>query len=122
MYGYVECIIAKRVDDKVLAARFYGGTINRDMPMPATFTTKNEKLQRLVEESKEFKQGLITVTYTEEEPEEKTAVKNVVKDIANFQSARSYLINNYSVPLEKVQTKAMVLAVAKEMGIEFPNI
>lgn len=122
MYGFVECIIAKRVKNKVLTAHFEGGNINRNMPMPATFTTKDKELQQLVENSKEYKQGVITLAYTEEAEEKKESVKNVVEEVTNLQSARAYLINTYSVPLEKVQTKTMVLAVAKELGVEFPNI
>lgn len=119
MYGFVECIIAKRVKNKVLTAHFEGGNINRNMPMPATFTTKDKELQQLVENSKEYKQGVITLAYTEEATTEEAVQK--VEGVESLQSARAYL-GKQGVTLDRLQTKKDILSVAKELGIEFPNI
>ena len=118
--GYAEYLIRVRTEKGLSVAMFTGGCTNIDMPIPASFTTSNVELQKVIEQSADFKRGIVRLVA--EEKAEVEEAKDVLADIKSVQAARAYLIETYNVPLEKVQTKSAVMSVAKELGVEFPNI
>ena len=121
MYGYVECAKKVRTKKGIIEARFTGGNINRNAPMPATFVTENVEVQNFIEGLSEYKDGVIKCVYSEE-TESVSAEVEKVESITSLQAARAYLSENYGITLDRVQTKKDILNVAKELGVEFPNI
>lgn len=108
-----------RTKNGIIEARFTGGNINRNAPLPATFTTEKVDVQNFVESLTEYKDGVITCVFKEEATTEEAAQK--VEGVESLQSARAYLVKQ-GVTLDRLQTKKDILSVAKELGIEFPNI
>lgn len=121
MYGYVECAKKVRTKKGIIEARFTGGNINRNAPLPATFTTDNVEVQNFIEGLPDYKDGVIKCVYFEE-TESVGAEVEKVESITSLQAARAYLSENYGITLDRVQTKKDILNVAKELGVEFPNI
>lgn len=121
IYGYVEYAKKMRTKNGIIEARFTGGNINRNAPIPATFATETAEVQRFVEGLPEYKDGVIRCVSIEEQNSADVEVDRV-ESVTSLQAARAYLSENYGVTLDKVQTKKDILNVAKELGIEFPNI
>ena len=110
-----------RTKSGIIEARFTGGNINRNAPLPATFETKSAEVQRFVEGLPEYKDGVIRCVSVEEQESASDNVEKV-EGVASLQAARAYLSEKYEITLDRVQTKKDILNVAKELGIEFPNI
>lgn len=119
IYGYVEYAEKMRTKSGIIEARFTGGNINKNAPLPATCTTENVEVQNFIEGLPEYKDGVITCVFKEEATTEEAAQK--VEGVESLQSARAYLVKQ-GVTLDRLQTKKDILSVAKELGIEFPNI
>lgn len=125
MYGYVECAKKVRTKKGIIEARFTGGNINKNAPVPATFTTDNVEVQNFIEGLSDYKDGVIKCVYSEETEsvsESVSAEVEKVESITSLQAARAYLSENYGITLDRVQTKKDILNVATELGVEFPNI
>ena len=100
---------------------FEGGAVSGLGSRAASYTTNDKNVQELLENSKEFKSGMIKIA--EEygaEPESKKEAKpeDAVKTL---QQARQFLID-MGVPMEELQSRVKVLEAAKEKGITFPNL
>lgn len=108
-----------RTKSGIIEARFTGGNINRNAPLPATCTTENVDVQNFIEGLPEYKDGVVTLVYKEESVISEEAQK--VEGVESLQSARAYLVKQ-GVTLDRLQTKKDILSVAKELGIEFPSI
>jgi hypothetical protein len=121
IYGYVEYAEKMRTKNGIIEARFKGGNINRNAPLPATFETESAEVQRFVEGLPEYKDGVIRCVSVEEQESASDNVEKV-EGVASLQAARAYLSEKYEITLDRVQTKKDILNVAKELGIEFPNI
>lgn len=121
IYGYVEYAEKMRTKNGIIEARFKGGNINRNAPLPATFETGSAEVQRFVEGLPEYKDGVIRCVSVEEQESASDNVEKV-EGVASLQAARAYLSEKYEITLDRVQTKKDILNVAKELGIEFPNI
>lgn len=119
IYGYVEYAKKMRTKSGIIEARFTGGNINRNAPLPATCTTENVDVQNFIEGLPEYKDGVVTLVYKEESVISEEAQK--VEGVESLQSARAYLVKQ-GVTLDRLQTKKDILSVAKELGIEFPSI
>jgi hypothetical protein len=76
-------------------------------------------VQELLENSKEFKNGMIKIAEVYGEPA-KVVEASVVEEVTTLQQARQYLIEK-GVSIEKLQNKADIKACAAEMNITFPN-
>lgn len=121
IYGYVEYAEKMRTKNGIIEARFKGGNINRNAPLPATFETESAEVQRFVEGLPEYKDGVIRCVSVEGQESASDNVEKV-EGVASLQAARAYLSEKYEITLDRVQTKKDILNVAKELGIEFPNI
>lgn len=84
----------------------------------ASYTTNDKNMQELLENSKEFKSGMIKIAEEYGEPEKPKG--NEVPEVTTLQQARQYLIEK-GVSIEKLQNKADIKACAAEMNITFPN-
>ncbi len=61
VYGLMEWVALLPVGGSVVRIPFTGGSISGYGVKPATFTTDNEVLQRLIENSRHFRSGKIRV-------------------------------------------------------------
>lgn len=85
----------------------------------ASYTTNDKNVQELLENSKEFKSGMIKIAEVYGESA-KVAEAGVIEEVTTLQQARQYLIEK-GVSIEKLQNKADIKACAAEMNITFPN-
>ena len=97
---------------------------------PATFMTKDEVTQNVVENSNEFKSGRIkllrTVPLEKEEPaKSKEEAKSTTKEypeVTGTQKAKEVLQNEYGYDTSQIRSKADAHEAAKKYGISFPNL
>ena len=122
IYGAVERYIAVKIGKITKNIQFTGGSLDSAGVQPAVFTTKSEIEQRLVENHPDFKKGVIKILDTIVIDEAPAMESTAVHEVTSLQQARLYLTTKRNVPMEKMQKKADVLAVAKEEGITFPNL
>lgn len=97
---------------------------------PATFVTKDELTQNIIEHSEEFKSGRIKLIRTLVLEEDKKAApaaadkKPDVKeypDVTKTQEARDILVNNHGVT-QPINSKADAKRIAAELNVSFPNL
>ena len=100
---------------------FEGGAVSGLGSRAASYTTNDKNVQELLENSKEIKSGMIKIAEEYGAEPAKVAELGVVAEVTTLQQARQYLMDNYEVPIEEVQTRANVKEVATKMNITFPN-
>lgn len=129
--GQIERNCFFRVGTALVRMEFTGGAVNSAGVTPAQFVTENPVYQRAIENSADFRSGVITrgAVHVIEEPdnakpvlnEEKDA-KTVFPDVSNIQQARAVLMSKeYGCTLSELQNKAAIRAKADEKGVSFPN-
>lgn len=102
---------------------------------PATFITKDEITQHIIENSNEFKSGRIKLVRSVELPDEekKGGDKSASKATADGKSIKAYpevtktqeaieVLKEYGVDSAEVKTKADAKRFAAENNISFPNL
>lgn len=122
-----------RIGKALLRVEFTGGSINSAGMIPASFVTDNPLYQKAIEDSELFRNGEITIGYSEILSEEKSEKLSDLKvdekktsivntDVTNIQQARSFLMNEpYNISLSELQNKAVVREKALKYGVSFPN-
>lgn len=118
--GYLTYSVLLKKENKYMKCCFEGGAVSGLGSRAASYTTNDKNVQELLENSKEFKSGMIKVAeaYGKQEPVEEESPEAKVKTL---QQARQFLMD-MGVPMEELQSKAKVLEAAKEKGITFPNL
>ena len=117
--GYLTYSVLLKKENKYMKCCFEGGAVSGLGSRAASYTTNDKNVQELLENSKEFKSGMIKVAEVYGEPA-KVAEAGVIDEVTTLQQARQYLIEK-GVPMEKLQNKADIKACAAEMNITFPN-
>ena len=128
---------------------FTNGSLTAVGVAPATFTTKNELTQHIIENSDMFKSGRIRIIHSVELPgsnDKDTNVKaqsaapvldkdmnapeaengagdKVTKvEVSSLDDAKEYLKENFNVAASKLRSRAAILEQAEANGIEFVGI
>lgn len=99
---------------------FEGGAVSGLGSRAASYTTSDKNVQELLENSKEFKSGMIKIAEEYGEPAKVAEAVAAVADVTTLQQARQYLIEK-GVSIEKLQNKTAILEYAEKSGISFPN-
>ena len=120
--GVVERFISVPLGKGSVTLHFQGGAIDSALRRDATFSTTNPVEQAIVERLPEFKKGVIKLVRTIGTEPAKVAEAGVIAEVTTLQQARQYLMDNFEVTIEELQSKAKVLEAAKEKGITFPNL
>jgi len=128
-----------------MKVHFTNGSLTAVGVAPATFTTKNELTQRIIENSDQFKSGRIRLTMCAELPGEKekpaaaagkqatdqaqaanavsqdSGVKGEKKQVkvSSVEDAKDYLVENYGLKSSNLRTRAACIAAGEENGVEF---
>ena len=118
--GYLTYSVLLKKENKYMKCCFEGGAVSGLGSRAASYTTNDKNVQELLENSKEYKSGMIKVAeaYGKPEPVEEESPEAKVKTL---QQARQFLMD-MGVSMEELQSKAKVLEAAKEKGITFPNL
>ena len=116
--GYLTYSVLLKKENKYMKCCFEGGAVSGLGSRAASYTTNDKNVQELLENSKEFKNGMIKIAEVYGEPEKPKG--NEVPEVTTLQQARQYLIEK-GVSIEKLQNKADIKACAAEMNITFPN-
>lgn len=116
--GYLTYSVLLKKENKYMKCCFEGGAVSGLGSRAASYTTNDKNMQELLENSKEFKNGMIKIAEVYGEPEKPKG--NEVPEVTTLQQARQYLIEK-GVSIEKLQNKADIKACAAEMNITFPN-
>ena len=130
--GQIERNCFFRIGKSMVRVDFAGGAVNSAGVVPAQYTTDNPLYQHAIENSADFRNGIITrglvQTVDGEEqhaPEHADAPEtkeNSFPDVTNTQQARAILMAApFSCPLSELQNKASVRAKALELNVLFPN-
>lgn len=129
--GQIERNCFFRVGTALVRMEFTGGSVNSAGVTPAQFVTENPVYQRAIENSADFRSGVIKrgAVHVIEEPddakpasEEEKKTLAVYSDVSNIQQARAVLMSEeYGCTLSDLQNKASVRAKADEKGVSFPN-
>lgn len=98
---------------------FEGGAVSGLGSRAASYTTNDKNVQELLENSKEFKSGMIKIA--EEYGSSETKNESPEDEVRTLQQARQYLIER-GVPVEEMQTKAKVIEAAAKLNITFQNL
>ena len=118
--GYLTYSVLLKKENKYMKCCFEGGAVSGLGSRAASYTTNDKNVQELLENSKEFKSGMIKVAEEYGEPA-KVAEEGAVEEVTTLQQARQYLMDNFEVTIEELQTRANVKEVAAKMNITFPN-
>ena len=109
---------------------FRHGSITTRGIEPATFTTDNQIVQQLIEESDKFKSGRIKlvsqsmVGEVSEVAAKPVSVSDAIPypDVKNSQMAKEVLMGEpYNVPLGELPNKEAVMEKAESLHVVFPN-
>lgn len=133
--GQIERNCFFRIGSAMVRVEFTGGAMNSAGIVPAQYVTDNPLYQHAIENSADFRNGVIKRGLVQEIPEEgddkatadsgsdeTVAMENVFPQVVNTQQARAVLMAApYNFPLAQLQNKASVRAKAQESGISFPN-
>jgi sensor histidine kinase YesM len=117
--GYLTYSVLLKKENKYMKCCFEGGAVSGLGSRAASYTTNDKNVQELLENSKEFKSGMIKIAEVYGESA-KVAEAGVIEEVTTLQQARQYLIEK-GVSIEKLQNKADIKACAAEMNITFPN-
>lgn len=117
--GYLSYTVLLKDKGKYLKCPFEGGAVSGFGSRAASYTTGDKNIQELLENSKEFKCGMVKVAevYGEPEPEREPKPEDAVN---NLQMAKDFLLKQ-GAAMEELQTKAQVLETARKMGFKFEN-
>lgn len=107
--------------NRYLRCSFEGGAVSGLGVRAASYTTDDKNIQELLENSKEFKSGIVKIAETYGKPEPTSDDDSPEAKVKTLQQARQFLMD-MGVPMEELQSKAKVLEAAKEKGITFPNL
>lgn len=92
----------------------------------SSYTTSNEFIQKALEASSDFGTAYKLVANAKKK-EEQSSTPTRKEYAAEYkaktvQKAASILVEEYNIPIEKINSKADVLAFAVELNIHFPNL
>lgn len=129
--GQIERNCFFRIGTAMVRVEFSGGAVNSAGIVPAQYTTDNPLYQSAIENSSDFRNGVIKRGNVQEicdsvecetVPEEETVDENSFPDVTNTQQARAVLMAGpYKIPLSELQNKHCVRVKAQELGVKFPN-
>ncbi len=132
--GQVERNCFFRVGKALVRVEFSGGAVNSAGITPAQYVTDNPLYQRAIENSADFRNGIIKrgvvdvldddgkIVDEDKQEAEEQAEENLFPNVNNTQQARAVLMGKpYCCPLSQLQNKHAVRAKAEELGISFPN-
>lgn len=131
--GQIERNCFFRIGSALVRMEFTGGAVNSAGIVPAQYITDNPLYQRAIENSADFRNGVIKRGSVvnidkadENEPTDASVVmsedKNTYHDVTNTQQARAILMAEpYKCPLSELQNKVSVRAKAQELGVKFPD-
>lgn len=144
--GQISASMVVRFGEAKERINFDGGSLTELGVRSAEYYTDDPLKQHIIENSDQFKKGIIELYNTVElgddgsdevettipaasvsEAEEKMVVdpntgqQLSYPEVTNFQSAKSVLMSKFNVELKDLQDKAAVQSVASGLGISFPN-
>lgn len=130
--GQIERNCFFRIGKSLVRVEFTGGSVNSAGITPAQYITDNPLYQHAIENSADFRNGIITRGLVQnvdendikEIPCEENADtdKKSYPDVTNTQQARAILMGEpFKCPLSELQNKASVRSKAQELEILFPN-
>lgn len=119
--GYLTYSVLLKKENKYMKCCFEGGAVSGLGSRAASYTTSDKNVQELLENSKEFKSGMIKIAEEYGEPAKVAEQAGVIDEVTTLQQARQYLMDNFEVTIEELQTRANVKEVAAKMNITFPN-
>ena len=137
IYGLLEWHGVVKAGSATMKVSFTNGTTTAYGVSPATYITKDEATQFVIENSDKFKSGRIKLISKRElpfeggnEPEQHTAAKPAepaadapeapagsTMSFANIEDAKDYFSEKYDVNRSKMRSRAAVEEVAKGYGI-----
>jgi hypothetical protein len=132
IYGQIERNCFFRIGSAMVRVEFSGGAVNSAGVVPAQYSTDNPLYQSAIENSADFRNGVIkqgAVQVIEESQTEQdvpleteSVDENSYPSVANTQQARAVLMQPpYNCLLSELQNKHSVRAKASELGVKFPN-
>ena len=133
IHGQIERNCFFRIGSAMVRVEFSGGAVNSAGIVPAQYTTDNPLYQSAIENSADFRNGVIKRGFEQiiDEPaaEQEAAAaaqgpvdENCYPLVANTQQARAVLMAApYRCQLSELQNKHSVRAKADELGVKFPN-
>ena len=116
--GYLTYSVLLKKENKYMKCCFEGGAVSGLGSRAASYTTNDKNVQELLENSKEFKSGMIKLVDVYGEPEKPKG--NEVSEVTTMQEAKKYLLEQ-GATMEELQGKAAVQEYAAKMNIVFPN-
>ena len=117
----------------MVRVEFSGGAVNSAGIVPAQYSTDNPLYQSAIENSADFRNGVIKrgaeqiIEEDIQEQDKAAAVKenvdeNCFPSVANTQQARAVLMAApFKCQLSELQNKHAVRSKADELGVKFPN-
>ena len=131
--GQIERNCFFRIGSAMVRVEFTGGAVNSAGIVPAQYSTDNPLYQSAIENSADFRNGVIkrgAEQIIEDGPVQQEAAVTVQESaeencfplVANTQQARAVLMTApYKCALSELQNKHSVRAKADELGVKFPN-
>jgi hypothetical protein len=89
------------------------------------YRTRDEEIQRLLEEGRHFTEKKIELfqSVTEDEKSKEAAVSEIIiTSITEIQDAAAFLQKEYSVKAKDLKTPSDIKAAARAKGVSFPNV
>jgi len=105
-----------KVDEKICWVSLSGDQLD--------YKTTNKKIQDEIENHRYFKDGLIGI-FTDDKKESginQSVDQREFPEVTDLNDAVSTLKSEYKVHYSKLKSKEAVLAIAKELGVVFPNL
>lgn len=124
-----------------LKVEFTGGVLTQYGNTPAKFTTDDKLKQAIIENSKPYKDGKITLIACVDSQEEETrrvegTKKQVIDEtqttsdeqpaneveVASLDDAKEYLNKNHGVAVRNLRSRQAIIDAAKQCGVSFKGI
>jgi hypothetical protein len=121
-----SALLTIKVDGTIKGLDFTGGRQRPYIKLPR-YVTSEEKEQKAIENSPQFKAGLIKCAGEQEavvdKNESNTDNLNAVAGIDQVQMAREYMLDKYEdLKAGDLNNKQAILSKAQEKGIYFPDL
>ena len=123
IYGFVERYVTTKLGKGSISFHFKDGIADSSGLTPATYITKNEFEQAVIEALPDFKNGTIRLQNVQVvEPVKVETMRISAEDITTLTAAKQYLIEQHGAKMEELQGKAAILAFAAKKDVVFPNL
>lgn len=122
VYGLTDYVAEIKSGKVTLKAHFTGGAMTSYGVTPASYSTSNEVIQRIIERSEQFKSGRIQLI-SGGESSRSTRITQSSRELqrvemSSLPAAQEWLKDHYNVASSRSRSKEKAIEIGRELGVE----